>query len=335
MQHPEPDPRPGGALERVAVVVLNWNGWRDTVACLASLRNLHAVPHVIVVDNGSADGSGDRIRAAAPWVQFVQLPTNRGFAGGMNAGITAALRDAPLVDYVWILNNDTLVEPATLSRMVAVADSDSRIGIVGSRLVDADGSGRIQAMGGGTVNRWLGTTWTHLGPSSKPYDYLCGASLLVRRALLSRVGGFDERYFFYLEDTDLGVRSRRAGWKLAAAQDATVIHRRGASVDGGSPARSLRSDVYLARSSAIFVSGLDMPWRCTAIPLRLLGMLANRLARYQADRLIPLARAYVDGLRIGRCLPEIPVFDDLEPTWPMALAGWHPARGSTERSPRR
>lgn len=311
MQRPEAELGTGLAPGRVAVVVLNWNGWRDSVACLGSLRHLDVVPRVFVVDNGSTDGSRDRIRAEAPWAQLVQLPTNRGFSGGMNAGMAAAMREAPCVDYVWLLNNDTLVQPSTLSHMVVLGDSDPRIGIVGSRLVDADGSGRIQAMGGGHINRWLGTTSTHLAPSSEACDHLVGASLLVRRALLCQVGGFDERYFFYLEDTDLSLRARRAGWRLAVAQDAIVIHRRGASIDSGSPIRSLRSDINFARSSAIFVWSLGLPWRITAAPLRLAGMLANRLARRQTGRLVPVTRAYLEGLRIGRRRPQIPTFDEV------------------------
>jgi GT2 family glycosyltransferase len=302
------DDRTVHAPERVAAVVLNWNGWRDTLACLESLRRLDALPHVIVVDNGSSDGSGERIRAEAPWAQLLALTSNHGFSGGMNAGISAALTDRPALDYVWVLNNDTLVEPATLSRMVGLADSDPRIGIVGSRVVDADGSGRIQALGGGSVNLWLGTTKPYVTVPSKDCESLVGASLLLRRSLLRQIGGFDERYFFYLEDTDLSLRARRAGWRLAIAPDSTVVHRRGASIDAGSPTRSLRSDVHFARSVAIFVSSLPLPWRITAVPFRLAGMLINRLARRQPDRMLPMTRAYLDGLRIGRHSPRIPIF---------------------------
>jgi GT2 family glycosyltransferase len=319
------DPGPGHTRQRVAVVVLNWNGWRDTVACLESLRNMDLVPSVLVVDNGSTDGSPVHIRTMAPWAQLVELPSNRGFSGGMNAGIAAALREAPWADYVWILNNDTLVEPSTLSRMVALADSDARIGLVGNRLVDADGSGRIQAMGGGAINRWLGTTSTHVTSTAAPCDHLVGASLLMRRELLRQVGGFDERYFFYLEDTDVSLRARRAGWRLAVAEDATVIHRLGASIGDGSSSRSARSDVSMARSSAIFVSSLGRPWVITAIPLRLAAMLANRLARSQADRVVPITRAYVEGLRIGRRKPEVPVFDNGELVGSTASAGHNQA----------
>ena len=314
----ESTPGQDPALERVAIVVLNWNGWRDTLACLELLQHLAMSARVVVVDNGSTDGSRDRIRAEAPWARLLELPSNRGFAAGMNAGMTAALRDAPWVDHVWVLNNDTLVEPSTLSRLVAVADSNPRIGMVGSRLVEADGSGRVQAMGGGTVNRWLGTTATHKVFSTKPFDHLDGASLLVRHAVLKQIGGFDERYFFYLEDTDLALRARRAGWLLAVAEDATVIHRRGASInDGvsgvGASQRSLRADVSVARSSGIFVSSLGLPWKLTAIPLRWAAMVVNRLARRQAGRVIPMTRAYLDGLRIGRSEPRIATFGTAAP----------------------
>jgi GT2 family glycosyltransferase len=230
----------------------------------------------------------------------------------MNAGISVALGEQPAPDFVWILNNDTIAEPAALSRMVALADPDPTIGIVGSRLVDADGSGRVQAMGGGGVNRWLGTTSTYYSAPTGSYGHLIGASLLVRTTLLRRIGGFDERYFFFLEDTDLSLRALGAGWRLAVAEDATVIHRQGASIDSGSAGRSPRSDVTKARSVAIFVSGLGLPWRLSAIPLRLMVMLANRVARGQVDRLVPVTRAYVEGLRIARRSPVIPTFGESE-----------------------
>jgi GT2 family glycosyltransferase len=333
MQSSDREPGTGPATERVAAVVLNWNGWRDTIACLGSLRDLDEVPHVFVVDNGSTDDSAERIRAAAPWARLVPLPSNRGFSGGMNAGISVALREKPAVDYVWALNNDTRAEPGTLARMVALADSDPGIGIVGGRLVDADGSGRVQALGGGALRRWLGTTSIRVTESAKACDHLVGASLLVRQSLLREVGGFDERYFFYLEDTDLSLRTRRAGWRLAVAPDATVVHRLGASIGDGSATRSLRADVLFARSSAIFVSSLGLPWRITAVPLRLVGMLANRLARAQADRLIPIAGAYREGLRIGRESPRIARFGAGESSGPAGAERSRAADADAGRNP--
>jgi glycosyltransferase involved in cell wall biosynthesis len=305
--------------------VLNWNGWEDTFRCLASLRASDDLPAVVVVDNGSSDGSCGRIRDVAPWVQLVALPTNVGFAAGMNAGIAAALAAMPEIEFVWVLNNDTIVDPFALSRMLALADSDDGIGLVGCRLVDADGSGRVQALGGGSVNRWLGTTTAAVEPTARGCDYLIGASVLVRRAVLEQVGGFDERFFFYLEDTDLSLRARRAGWRLAVAADAVVLHRGGASISGGQPAKSLASDIQSARSAGIFVMSLGLPWSATSVPLHHVGMVLRRVARRQPGRLVPIMRAYVSGLRLGRRPPRVPVF----------RAGSVPRAGSTRNAPDR
>lgn len=298
---------------RTAVVVLNWNGWRDTIPCVESLRAMEDAPSVCVVDNGSSDDSVARISTAAPWAGLVLLASNRGFSAGMNAGIAAALRQDPPIEYVWVLNNDTLVQRETLSLMVRIADRDPTIGIVGSRLIDADGSGRVQSLGGGRIGRWLGTTSSLVRPTTRPCDYLTGASLLLRRALLLEIGGFDERYFFYYEDADLSVRARHAGWRLAVATDAVVLHRGGASINPGASGRSLAGDVEYAKSAAIFVSGLPLPSRLIAIPVRFAAMLAKRVARRQPERLSPIVRAYAKGLRIGRRPPMIPMFQCRDP----------------------
>lgn len=314
------DPAP-----RVAAVVLNWNGWRDTVACVESLRVGDQVPRVLVVDNGSTDHSVVQIERVVPAADLVRLPTNVGFAAGVNAGIAAALAAMPEIEFVWVLNNDTIVDPFALSRMLALADSDGGIGLVGCRLVDADGSGRVQALGGGSVNRWLGTTTAAVEPTARGCDHLIGASVLVRRAVLEQVGGFDERYFFYLEDTDLSLRARRAGWRLAVAVDAVVLHRGGASISGGQPAKSLASDIQSARSTGIFVMSLGLPWSATAVPLHLVGMVLRRVARRQPGRLVPIMRAYVSGLHLGRRPPRVPVF----------RAGSVPRARSTRNAPDR
>jgi GT2 family glycosyltransferase len=304
------------ACTRTAVVVLNWNGWRDTIPCVESLRAMEDVPSVFVVDNGSSDDSVARIHAAAPWAELVLLESNRGFGAGMNAGIAAALEQDPPFEYVWVLNNDTLVLRETLARMMGIADRDPTIGIVGSRLIHADGSGRVQALGGGGIGRWLGTTSTFVQPTTRSCDHLIGASLLLRRALLLELGGFDERYFFFLEDTDLSVRVRRAGWRLAVATDATVLHRGGASINDGARVPSLASDVQYAKSLAIFLSGLPLPMCLIAIPVRFAAELAKRVKRRQLERLLPIARAYVNGLRIGRRPPMIPMFGCQDPRSP-------------------
>src|ERR1700712_1112236 len=146
---PIEDRSSAGAVPEVVCVVLNWNGWRDTLPCLESLyAQDYARLRVLVVDNASSDDSVDRIRAAFPAAELVQSGTNGGFAAGCNVGVRLALKRRP--EFIWLLNNDTVAPPDTLAKLVAVA-ADERTGIVGSVLRYADKPAMVQAWGGGSV----------------------------------------------------------------------------------------------------------------------------------------------------------------------------------------
>src|SRR6202171_5533946 len=135
----------------VGCILLNWNGWRDTVDCLAALARLnYENVSVIVVDNGWADESVRRIREAAPGILVLETGSNLGFAGGNNVGIRHAL--ARGADYIWLLSTDTDQDPPALGQLVRKAESNARLGEVGSVLVYADEPSKIQAWGGGRVS---------------------------------------------------------------------------------------------------------------------------------------------------------------------------------------
>src|SRR5882762_1861997 len=139
----------------VYVLVLNWNNWRNTNECLASLRGLDYEDYtVLALDNGSTDDSLQRIRERFPEVEIMELGENLGYAKGNNMGIRAALERG--AEYVWILNNDTTVDPKALVAMVERAKVDSSVGAVGSVLFFMDRPHQVQAWGGGRVNFWLG-----------------------------------------------------------------------------------------------------------------------------------------------------------------------------------
>jgi len=211
------------AVPDVAVILLNWNGWRDTVRCLSSLRLSHAPHRVIVVDNASTDDSVARIREAFPDVTLLQSGTNGGFAFGNNVGIRHAL--ATGADFVWLLNNDTCVTPRTLSAMLDVALADPCVGVVGSVIRDIHTPHAVQAWGGGRVMLPLGYVRHFREPAQMgATSYLTGASLLIRREVLEHVGLLDEGFFMYWEDTDYAFRARRAGWGLAVAGNSDVLH---------------------------------------------------------------------------------------------------------------
>lgn len=236
----------------VYIVVLNWNGWRDTAACLDSLQALD-YPNVrtVVVDNGSSDGSEAQLRDAYPEVTVLQSGANLGFAGGSNVGLRYAL--AREADYVWVLNNDTYVAPNTLNALVARALQTPKVGAVGSVLYNAhsdpDAPNQLQTWGGGRFNLVTGIARHVTRPSCEAaLDYLVAASVLLRCEALEQVGLFDDGYFMYWEDTDLSVRLRQHGWKLAVAAGATVWHKEAAS----SGKRSLVLDRLFHDSAARF-----------------------------------------------------------------------------------
>lgn len=233
---------------KVSTVVLNWNGWRDTFVCLESLSKLKYPNHeVVVVDNGSTNDSVLRLRKRFPWVKVLETGRNLGFAAGCNFGIKHAF--ATNATYIWLLNNDTRVEPLTLNGLIAKAESDRRVGAVGSAIYSMQKPQDLQAWGGGCVNFWVGRSRHFIKPvADEKVDYITGASLLVRRSALESVGLLDEDFFFFWEDADLGFRLRNAHWKLAVAGEARIWHKLSSSLQG----RDLVLDQYFNQSAKTF-----------------------------------------------------------------------------------
>jgi GT2 family glycosyltransferase len=217
-------------LKRVGIVLLNWNGWRDTVECLTSLEELNYPDfRIIAVDNGSTDDSVLQIRDAFPDVSIIETGENLGFAGGCNLGIRAALREG--AEYVWLLNNDTTVDRNALGALVEKAEASPMVGAVGSAIFSTADPEQLLAWGGGYINFWLGHSRHFLSSvPDREIEFLTGASLLLRRSALESVGLLDEGYFMYWEDGDYCFRLRRAGWTLAVAGGSLVWHKEQGSV---------------------------------------------------------------------------------------------------------
>ena len=238
-----------GLAPTVTCVVVNWNGWQDTIACIASLRESE-YPNlsVILVDNGSTDGSVTMIRSAHPWVEIIESAANLGFGGGNNLGIRVAIERG--ARYLWLLNNDTVVQPQTLTALVRTAEGDPELGQVGSVLLYAHAPDRVQAWGGGSINLWAGTSRHHHQPvPAGELDYLTAASVLIPAKVLNQVGLFDEGYFMYWEDADLSFRIRAAGWKLGVAAEGTLLHKEG----GSNNSKSARMEHFISVSGIRFM----------------------------------------------------------------------------------
>ncbi|MFO1264546.1 MAG: glycosyltransferase family 2 protein [Rhodoferax sp.] len=272
-------------MSRVAIVVLNWNGWEDTLKCVASLESLDfKEAHVVLVDNGSSDDSVEQFQRRIPHIKLLQSGANLGFGGGCNVGMRHAMQEG--VEYIWLVNSDAQVASDALCELVRQAESNQRIGAVGSVIYDADQPQRVQVWGGGRVNVWLGTSHHQEAPGT--VDFVSGASVLLRTEALGEVGLFDsERFFMYWEDTDLGFRLRKAGWLLAVAPNSRVWHQESSSLGQG----SLQWDAFSARSCVRFLRK-HAPWPTLSIAAMLLRMLAKRMLLRRWDRVAAVWQAW-------------------------------------------
>ena len=225
----------------VYVVIVNWNRWDDTIACVASVLNANYTNlTVLVVDNHSTADGGDELRERFPEVEVIYNPANVGFAGGANLGIVQALADG--ADYVFTLNNDAIVDRASVAALVAVAEQHRGVGIVGPTIYYLDPPDRVW-FAGANRNRW--TLSLGHGKSKqiglafdRPHEvsYLCAGAMLVRREIFEQVGLFDAGYFMYYEDCDFCIRVIEQGYGLRHAPKAKVWHKVAASTGGeGSP----------------------------------------------------------------------------------------------------
>jgi GT2 family glycosyltransferase len=232
----------------VAIVILNWQNWADTLACVSSVRKLEYPNYaVIIADNGSSNDSVEKLREQASDCRLLALSDNLGFGGGNNVAISEAT--AAEFDYIWLLNSDTEVDPFALQALVCCAEADAKIGAVGSVLLYQHSPDTVQAWGGGRINFLLGRSTTLTAKvGAHEVHYLTAASILLRTRALGDAGAFDPKFFMYWEDADLCVRLKQSGWKLAVAEDARVLHRESASLGKRNPVL----DLYYSRSVVVF-----------------------------------------------------------------------------------
>ena len=231
----------------VCCVMVNWNGLSDTERCLDSLCEQSYRPlTVLVVDNGSTDGSVEVIRERHPWVTVIETGRNLGFASGTNVGIRRAKEMG--AEHIWLLNNDTVAAPDTLDRLVAKVGPG--VGAVGTVLYAMRDGREVQAWGGGEVKPWLAHSRHYHAPRPMGrWSYLTFASVLIPMDVLVRVGILYEGFFLYFEDADLSLRMHRHGLRLVVAEDTAVLHREG----GSSAKRSPLVDQFTVTSGMRFL----------------------------------------------------------------------------------
>ena len=224
----------------VSIIIVNWNTRDLLLQCIESVaHDCDGVEtEIIVVDNASTDGSPQAVGEGYPSVRVIANERNLGFATASNQGVSEATGD-----YILLLNPDTVVHPGAISQMLGFLSERREVGIVGPLLLGADGRPQISSFGifPSPLEAMLRAMriW-RLAPKSalarrfliRPEspgewvysEHLLGACLLIRREVLDQVGGFDEDFFLFLEETDLCYRTKEAGWRVAFYTGASVTH---------------------------------------------------------------------------------------------------------------
>lgn len=307
-------------MSRAYIILVNWNGWHDTLECLESLLFIdYQNCRILVCDNGSTDDSVQQIKAwaehravsfseyrrieaesggnltADPMLTLICNEENLGFAGGNNVGLRHALARGNF-GYCWLLNNDTVVEPDALTQLVARVQQEPCVGIAGSTIRLYHNRDEIQALGGGRYFNWVGLPW-HYGRFTRGgatigrqlraetwMNYVEGASMLVSRRFLEEIGLLSEEYFLYFEEVDWAIRAKGL-FKLGYASQSVVYHKVGGSIGTSSnPARkSFLCDFYNIRNRILFARR-HHPATLPTIYLVLLGEILLRILCGRWDR---------------------------------------------------
>lgn len=240
----------------VSIIVLNYKGREDTLACLRSLEHLtYRNVQVILVDNDSKDGIAEAVHSAHPQVTVLESGGNLGFTGGNNLGIRYALEHR--ADYILLLNNDTIVAPDFLGPMVEVMEQNPAVGVTGPMIYYFSAPETIWSAGGeidwahGTT-RMLGLNEedvSQYGLSPRKVDFVTGCALMARRAVWEKVGVLDDQFFMYYEETEWCVRANRAGYAANLVPSAMIWHKISIEDRAVSP----RTYYYMTRNRLLFL----------------------------------------------------------------------------------
>jgi GT2 family glycosyltransferase/glycosyltransferase involved in cell wall biosynthesis len=300
--------RPAVKTPKVSIIILNWNGYEVTRGCLASLSKIDYPNYeIVLVDNGSTDGSPEKLAAEFPGVTTIRNKTNLGFTGGNNIGVQPALDNH--AEYVLLLNNDTVVEPQFLSELIRVGESDDRIGILNPKIYYFDSPARIW-YAGGHFSKWRCFS-SHVGVGkldAGAYDcirevtFITGCAFLIKTKVIQKIGLLDERFFFLWEDTDWSIRALQAGFRAIYVPSAIIWHKE--SFDTKRNVGKAFRDFYYARNRILLARKHARTYHWPTLFISLGLMLAYRTAGYflrgEFDRLLALYRGLWAGCRMER-----------------------------------
>lgn len=256
---------PANSPPLVAVIILNWNNWRDTVSCVDACRRLSWPQfRILVVDNHSTDQSAEMLRLHCPDVELIETGANLGFAGGNNIGIRRALELG--AEFVWLLNNDAVPAPDALEALVKALSTTPEAACATSKIYYMHDPQKIWFAGGAWSKGCLrlrqqgaGQIDTGQFDRIREIGSVTGCSMLVPAAMIHIIGFLDERYFLYWEDTDWSARAVTKKYKLLFVPDSHVWHKVSATIES----HSTRHYYYFTRNGLHFCRKYDrtaLPW---------------------------------------------------------------------------
>ncbi len=213
----------------VSIVVVSYNGEKDTMECLKSISDLtYDNVDTILVDQNSKDGTVQAVKQHYPWVRLIKNHQNDGITGGNNIGLKEAL--AHSTDYILLLNNDTIIEPSLLQKLVDALENDRSIGIASPTAfyynrpdvicyagIKIDCRGQNYGTEGISINS--------LDMNIRETDLAAGGAVIIRKSVIEQIGLMDNRFFIYFDDTDFCARARQAGWKIMYIPTAKIWHK--------------------------------------------------------------------------------------------------------------
>lgn len=288
---------------KVGIIILNWNGYEVTKECLASLSNIDYPNYeVFLVDNGSVDGSPEKLAEEFAGITMIRNKENLGFTGGNNAGIRRALDES--VDYVLLLNNDTEVAPQFLSELIRAAENDKQVGLLNPKIMYFEPSDRIW-YAGGSFNIWKGIA-SHRGSrevdrgrynSIEEVTFITGCAFLIKVEVIRKIGLLDECFFYTCEDTDWSVRSLHAGYKALYVPSSVIWHKE--SMDVKRNAGKAFRDFYNVRNSLLLARRHAKAYHWPSFLFCLALMVSYRAVGYSIRGEFNRVKALFRGLREG------------------------------------
>ncbi len=285
-------------LPLVYILTLNWNRRDDTLTCLESLEQLtYPNKHLISIDNGSTDGSPEKIAKHFPQVEQLINTSNLGFAGGFNVGLRHALQQD--AKFVFIINNDTTIAPDALEYLIA-AGQPRDVGALAPIIYYASSPAKIWSAGANRNSITLEIKDNHgrgqVFKQSTEREFLSGCGLLLKRSVLEQVGLFDERFFVYYEDSDYSLRLQKAGYQLLVVPQAKMWHKVSQSSEGSD---SPNERYWMGKSSVLFYRKHSRGLQRWAVFLWRAGSAIKTTIRLLWRGKLKATRAYLRGLWHG------------------------------------